>query len=216
MAQLFHPSTNTLSRVSIFGALFFIAAIIALGAIIVRSPYITEAGVIRNQPVPFSHRHHVADDGIDCRYCHWSVEFAPSAGMPSTSTCMNCHAYLWNDSPALQPVIESYRTGKPIAWTRVHDLPDYAYFDHSIHVAKGIGCTTCHGQVNDMPLMWREAPLSMEWCLECHRAPEKFVRPREAVFRSDWDPPKEQLELGRLLVKEYNIQSKMSCSVCHR
>jgi hypothetical protein len=216
MPQIFHPSTNTLSRVSIFGAIFFVAALVAFGAVVVRSPYVTEAGVIRNQPVQFSHKHHVTDDGIDCRYCHWSVEISASAGMPSTETCMNCHAYLWNDAAALQPVLESYATGQPIAWARVHDVPDYAYFDHSIHVNKGIGCRECHGAVDQMPLMWREASLSMQWCLDCHRNPESRVRPKEQVFNMQWEAPPEQQELGRMLVKEYNIQRKMSCSSCHR
>ncbi|MGH7828830.1 MAG: cytochrome c3 family protein [Candidatus Binatia bacterium] len=216
MAQIFHPSTNTLSKLSIFGALIFLAVLLWFLLAINRSSYVTEVNVARAQPVPFSHKHHVSGIGIDCRYCHTSVEESSFAGIPPTKTCMNCHSQIWADSPVLEPVRESFRTDKSIEWTRVHNLPGFAYFDHSIHVKKGVGCTTCHGSVDQMPLMWREHSLYMEWCLECHRAPERFVRPRELVFSMDWRPPANQLEVGRKLVKEYNIQSKTSCSVCHR
>jgi hypothetical protein len=184
--------------------------------VITRSSYVTEAGVARAQPVPFSHKHHVGDNGIDCRYCHTSVETSSFAGIPSTKICMNCHSQIWADSPTLEPVRESFRTGKSIEWTRVHNLPGFVYFDHSIHVKKGVGCTTCHGQVDQMPLMWRENSLYMEWCLECHREPERFVRPRGFVFSVSWQPPPDQSALGRRLVQEYKIQRMTSCSVCHR
>jgi hypothetical protein len=216
MAQIFHPSTNTFSRLSIFGALFLLAALAWLVAAINRSPYMTRAGVTRAQPVPFSHKHHVQGLGIDCRYCHTSVEEAAFAGLPPTKTCMTCHAQIWADSPMLEPVRESFRTGQAIAWTRVHDVPDFVYFDHSIHVKKGIGCVTCHGRVDQMPLMWQEHSLQMEWCLGCHRAPERFVRPRSQVFTMDWEPPSYQRALGQQLVQEYHIQRLTSCSVCHR
>ena len=216
MPQAFHPSMNTISRVSIFGALGFIAAILWLVNAWVRSPYATEAGVVRTQPVPFSHKHHVGDAGLDCRYCHQSVEHSSFAGIPATEVCMKCHSHLHADSSILEPVRESFRTGRPLEWTRVHDLPDYAYFDHSIHVAKGIGCSTCHGPVDEMPLMWREHTLHMEWCLECHREPERFVRPRGEVFNMNYEPPEDQLALGKKLVEEYGISKKTDCSVCHR
>lgn len=216
MPQIFHPSFNTISRVSIFGAVGFIAAAIALVWFVMRSPYITQAGVIKPQPVPFSHQHHVGDVGLDCRYCHTSVEDSSFAGIPPTETCMGCHSQLFTDSELLAPVRESYATGKPLEWTRVHDIPDFAYFNHSIHVAKGIACATCHGRVDRMPLMWREVTLHMEWCLECHRDPAKFVRGREAVFAMDWVPPEGRPDIGRELVDAYHIQSKTSCSVCHR
>ncbi len=219
MAQIFHPSTNTIFRLSIFGGGILLAALVMALAEINRSSYVTEVGVARLQPVPFSHKHHVADDGIDCRYCHTSVEDTAFAGLPPTQTCMNCHSQIWADSPILEPVRESLRTGKAIQWTRVHNLPGYVYFDHSIHVKKGIGCSTCHGRVDEMPLTWRQHSLYMEWCLECHRAPERFVRPRRYVFSMDWQPPEDQLTLGRKLVKEYKIQSARfltSCSTCHR
>jgi hypothetical protein len=216
VAQIFHPSTNTISKVSIFGgAIFFVALVSALAAIN-RSSYVTEVGVARDQPVQFSHKHHVSDAGIDCRYCHTSVEQSSFAGIPSTKICMSCHTQIWAESPILEPVRESFRTGKSLEWTRVHNLPGFVYFDHSIHVHKGVGCTTCHGRVDQMPLMWRENTLYMEWCLECHRNPERFVRPREQVFNMDWQPPSDQIVLGQKLMQQYKIESLTSCSVCHR
>jgi len=216
MAQIFHPSTNTISRLTIFGGIALICALVAALAAVNESSYITEVGVARDQPVPFSHKHHVMDDGIDCRYCHTSVEDSSFAGIPPTKTCMNCHSQIWAESPVLEPVRESFRTGKSIQWTRVHNLPGFVYFDHSIHIHKGIGCSTCHGRVDRMPLMWREHTLYMHWCLDCHREPEKFVRPREFVFSMDYQPPVDQIALGRKLVEEYKIQKLMSCSTCHR
>lgn len=219
MSQIFHRSTNTISRLTIFGAVFIIAGAIWVIDEMNRSPYVTQAGVVRDQPVPFSHKHHVGDAGIDCRYCHTSVETSATAGIPPTRTCMNCHSQLFAQSPILEPVRESFRSDRPIKWTRVHDLPDFAYFDHSIHVAKGVGCSTCHGNVDQMPLMRQTASLQMEWCLACHRQPELFVRPRDRVFDVGWKPPANQFEEGLKLVKEYKIQSAAlltSCSTCHR
>lgn len=216
MPQIFHPSMNTLSRVSIFGAVFFLGGLLLIVMMVVRSPYVTGAGVIREQPVPFSHKHHVGDIGLDCRYCHAGVEDSAVAGIPPTQTCMNCHSQLFVDSPMLAPVRDSFRTGEPLRWTRVHDLPDFAYFDHSIHVHKGIGCTTCHGPVNNMPLMWRQNTLLMEWCLECHREPGKNVRPRDKVFDVNWKAEDLSEDERRQLVKQYHVQSKVNCSVCHR
>lgn len=216
MAQIFHRSTNTISRVSLFGGVAIILVLVATLAAINRSSYVTEVGVARSQPVQFSHKHHVSDDGIDCRYCHTSVEESSFAGIPSTKICMNCHTQIWAESPILAPVRESFRTGKSLEWTRVNNLPGFVYFDHSIHVHKGVGCVTCHGRVDQMPLMWRENTLYMEWCLECHRNPERFVRPREQVFSMDWQPPSDQIALGQKLVQQYKIESLTSCSVCHR
>ena len=216
MAQIFHRSTNTISRVSVFGGAAVVVVLVATLAAINRSSYVTEVGVARSQPVQFSHKHHVSDDGIDCRYCHTSVEESSFAGIPSTKICMNCHTQIWAESPILEPVRESFRTGKSLEWTRVHNLPGFVYFDHSIHVHKGVGCTTCHGRVDQMPLMWRENTLYMEWCLECHRNPAQFVRPREQVFNMDWQPPADQITLGQKLVQQYKIESLTSCSVCHR
>ena len=216
MSQIFHRSANTISRVSIFGAVFIVAALLVLFAAVNRSPWVTEARVAREQPIQFSHERHVAGNGIDCRYCHTSVEDSRFAGIPPTKTCMNCHAEIFANSPYLEPVRASFTSNMPIRWTRVHDLPDFVYFDHSIHVAKGVGCTTCHGQVDRMPLTWQENTLQMEWCVDCHRNPERFVRPREAVFSVEYQPPPDQAELGKRLVAEYHIQKLTSCSTCHR
>ena len=166
MSQIFHRSTNTISRVTIFGAIFIIAALLTVALMINRSGYVTQAYVPREQPVPFSHQHHVGGIGIDCRYCHTTVEISNSANIPPTKICMNCHSQIWAASPTLEPVRESFRKDKSIPWIRVHDLPDYAYFNHSIHVNKGVGCSTCHGRVDRMPLVWQHASLQMEWCFE--------------------------------------------------
>ncbi len=215
MPQVFHRSTNTVAKVSLFGAVFFVAGLGWVFATLDRSSYNTGKGVTLAQPVPFSHDHHVVALGIDCRYCHTSVERAAFAGVPPTATCINCHKLIWNDSPMLEPVRESFADGSPIRWTRVNDLPDFVYFDHSIHVAKGIGCASCHGRVDRMPLLYRAESLQMEWCLSCHRHPERFVRPRSEVFNLAWEA-EDQDELGPRLVAEYGIESKTSCSTCHR
>lgn len=216
MAQIFHRSTNTFAKVSIFGAVFIVAAIGWLINELQRSSYVTEVNVAREQPVQFSHKHHVGGLGLDCRYCHTSVENSSFAGVPPTKTCMNCHSQIWNDSPELEPVRASFRNDQSIQWIRVNDLADFVFFNHSIHVAKGMGCQTCHGQVDQMPLTWREKTLQMEWCLECHREPERFVRPKSEVFNMSYKPPSNQMELGARLVKEYKIRKLDSCSVCHR
>ncbi|HEY5543021.1 MAG TPA: cytochrome c3 family protein [Candidatus Binatia bacterium] len=219
MPQIFHRSTNTISRLSIFGAVFLLLGLLWLIAAINRSSYVTDQDVAREQPVPFSHEHHVAGLGIDCRYCHTSVETSAFAGIPSTSICMNCHSQIWSASDVLRPVRDSFQNGTPIRWTRIHNLPDFTYFNHAIHVQKGVGCYTCHGPVDRMPLMRQEHSLQMEWCLGCHRQPEQFLRPREEVFNMSWQPAGEQITLGRKLMKEYNIKSAAvltSCSTCHR
>ena len=219
MSQNFHRSTNTLSRLSIYGFVFIVAALGWAVLEINRSSYVTEVNDARTQPVPFSHKHHVSGLGIDCRYCHTSVETSAVAGIPPTKTCMNCHAQIWTNAEMLEPVRASFRENKSLEWTKVHDLPDFAYFNHSIHISKGMGCTTCHGQVDQMPLVWKTQSLQMEWCLACHRMPEKFVRPKSEVFNVKWQPPANQLEVGKQLVKEYKIRSvdvMTSCSTCHR
>ena len=216
MPQIFDRSANFLSKASLAGLLIFVGGLLGLVMAFGRSSYVTRANEFIEQPIQFSHAHHVGDDGIDCRYCHTSVETSAFAGIPPTKTCMNCHSQIFSTSAFLEPVRASFRTGQSIHWNRVHDLPDFVYFNHSIHIAKGVGCTTCHGQVDRMPLMWREKSLQMEWCLDCHREPEKYVRPREAVFRVDYEPPANQAELGKRLVAEYQIQKLTSCSTCHR
>jgi hypothetical protein len=216
MSQIFHPSTNTISKLSIFGAVFFLGGSLWVLAEMNRSSYMTQTFVPRNQPVPFSHKHHVAGLGIDCRHCHTTVEDSAFAGIPPTKTCVNCHSQIWKDSPMLEPVRASFRNDESIEWTRVHDLPDFVYFNHSIHVKKGIGCESCHGRVDQMPLVWKANTLQMEWCLNCHRHPERSVRPREEVFTMGWEPPADDPGLGERLMKEYNIRRATDCSVCHR
>ena len=230
--QIFHHSTNTISRVSIYGAVFIAALLGGVLYAIELSPIYTRVNEAREQPVPFSHKHHAGELGIDCRYCHTTVEKSSFAGIPPTQTCMTCHSQIWTNAPMLEPVRASYRDDKSIAWTRVNALPDFVYFDHSIHVSKGIGCTTCHGQVAEMPLTWKANTLYMEWCLDCHRAPEKNLRPRDQVFNMRYEQPSsdkpvvldgriytDQLSLGTDLVKKYKLRTVTditSCSTCHR
>lgn len=215
MSQIFKPSTNTLAKVTLFGAIFFLLLSVWILVSLNRSAYATRQTIIRAQPVPFSHDHHTEAMGISCLYCHTSVEESAFAGVPPTATCMNCHKLIWNDSPMLEPVRESFRSGEPIQWTRVNDLPDFVYFNHSIHVAKGVGCATCHGRVDKMPLLRQAVSLQMEWCLDCHRTPQDFVRPRSEIFNMEWEA-EDQATLGAKLVEEYEIESLLSCSVCHR
>ena len=216
MSQIFQRSANTLSKVSLFGALAVVGSLLLLVMVLGRSSYATRQQEIIEQPIQFSHLHHVLDDGIDCRYCHTSVETSAFAGIPPTKTCMNCHSQIFNTAPILEPVRASFRNDTPLRWVRVHDLPDFVYFNHSIHVKKGMGCETCHGRVDQMPLMLQQSSLQMEWCLECHRAPEKYVRPRSEITTMGYRPPVPQAELGPQLVQEYGIKSLTSCSTCHR
>jgi hypothetical protein len=219
MSQVFHRSTNTISRVTIFGAVFIVIAAGWLLDRLSRSAYVTQQHTARVQPVPFSHKHHVGGEGFDCRYCHTSVERSAFAGIPSTKTCMNCHSQIWSDSPMLERVRDSYKTGQPLEWTRVHDLPEFVYFNHSIHVNKGVGCSSCHGRVDQMPLTWQENTLLMEWCMGCHRDPTPNLRPKSEIFNMSWTPPPDQSEQGARLAKEYGIQPTkvlISCSTCHR
>lgn len=219
MPQIFHRSTNTLSRISIFGALLFMLGFLWLLGVIFRSSYVTHVGVEVEQPVQFSHQHHVGGLGIDCRYCHVAVETSAFAGVPPTEVCMNCHRQIWADSDMLRPVRESFESNVPIPWRRVHDLPDFAYFNHSIHIQKGVGCVTCHGRVDRMPLIRKAESLQMEWCLNCHRNPAPFLRPREFVFSMEWQPEADEADLGLRLMKLYDIEEPWvltSCSICHR
>jgi hypothetical protein len=219
MAQIFNKSANNIAKISMIVAVVLAGVAGFAYTQIARSSYLTGRYLEKQQPVQFSHKHHVGDDGIDCRYCHSTVETTASAGMPTTQTCMNCHSQIWADSPYLEPVRASYRDNKPIEWERVHDLPEYAYFNHSIHVAKGVGCSTCHGQIDNMPAVYQENTLQMEWCLECHRAPEKFIRPKAEVYNMSYQPNDiDQTDRDKLKV-DYKIRSKemlTSCSTCHR
>jgi len=216
MSQIFHHSTNTIARVSIYGAVLIIALLGYAVNVVNQTSYVTEVHNALPQPVPFSHKHHVGELGLDCRYCHASVEISSSAGMPPTQTCMACHSQIWTNAAILEPIRASYRDSKPISWTRVNAVPDFVYFNHSIHIAKGVGCTTCHGPIAEMNITWRAQTLYMRWCLECHEAPQKFLRPRSEVFNAFYEPPADQEALGLRLMKEYKVQSLTSCTTCHR
>src|SRR3954463_10052820 len=218
MSQIFRHSTNTFTRVTIFGAVFILGfAVWALDRLS-RSDYATRATQAREQPVPFSHAHHVGGLGIECRYCHTGVETSRFAGLPPTHTCMTCHSQLWTNAAVLEPVRRSLAEDRPIRWRRVNELPDYVYFDHSIHVAKGVGCTSCHGPVDTMPLMRQAAPLTMGWCLDCHANPAPHLRPEGEIFAGHWSPPPDQDVRGAALIGHYGIRTGhlTDCSVCHR
>jgi len=227
MAQVFHKSMNSVARIVVFGMPLLFAGSVLGGTIIYRSSYITGEREVIDQPVPFSHKHHAGELGIDCRYCHTSVETSSFAGIPPTKTCMNCHQQMWAGSEMLGPVRESYKQNKSIPWERVHNLPDYAYFNHSIHIAKGVGCYSCHGEIDKMNLTFQDKSLLMEWCLKCHRNPGRNLRPKEEVFSMTWrretsPNPKtgkpwtteEILEHNKLKVRDPHTLT--SCSVCHR
>lgn len=202
--------------VAIGGAIgaLYVLGIITFGF----SPYATDVGYMPEQPVPYSHALHAGKLGMDCRYCHNTVEHTAKAAIPPTMTCMGCHANILPDSARLTPVRESYATGEPVRWVKVHDLPDYAYFNHSAHVNRGVGCATCHGRVDRMEVVYQVQPLSMSWCLDCHRHPEKYVRPVEEVTNMNYDNEltEDQLVVGRRIVEEYNLNPSTDCSTCHR
>jgi hypothetical protein len=210
---------NTVVRACILGTVLLIAGGVWGSLMFTRSSYGTDAGVVRVQPVPFSHEHHVGVLAIDCRYCHTSVERSSFAGIPETKICMNCHSQMWVGSEMLEPVRSSYRTGTSLRWNRVYNLPGFVYFDHSIHVHNGVGCSSCHGRIDEMPFTFQSPSLLMEWCLECHRNPERHLRPREEVFNIAYMQPGDQLSLGKKLITEYDVDDPTqitSCSVCHR
>jgi hypothetical protein len=216
MSALFSKRSNTLllAVLAVVGA----GAAGTIGGLLLywRTPYGTGQHEPIVQPVQFDHRHHVQDDLIDCRYCHTTVEKAPSAGIPPTETCLACHAQVWNKSPLLDAVRASWFTGKAIPWTRVHKLPDFVYFNHAIHVNKGIGCADCHGRVDQMAVIEQAQPLSMGWCLECHRNPLPYLRPLDQVTNMAWLPPANQAEVGARLAKQYDVHARVSCTTCHR
>jgi hypothetical protein len=219
MPQVFPKKANFIAGASILGGLLALASLLWAGLIYTRSSYGTGMGLAVVQPVPFSHQHHAGMLGIDCRYCHTSVEHSAFAGIPPTKTCMNCHSQIWVGSQMLEPVRESYRTNESLRWRRVYNLPGFVYFDHSIHVQKGVGCRSCHGRIDQMPFTYQQPTLLMEWCLDCHRDPAGQIWPREEVFNMKYQQPGDQRELGSKLVEQYEIkppQSITSCSTCHR
>jgi hypothetical protein len=191
MAQIFDRSSNALARMSlVLTGLLVIAVGVTLDEL-QRSPWVTRQGQRPDQPVPFSHKHHVQGLGLQCQYCHTTVEKSSYAGIPPTKTCINCHAQIWTNAQLLEPVRASWATGQSLAWTRVHDLPDFVYFSHEIHVNKGLGCSSCHGRVDQMPLMYAQNTLQMEWCLDCHRNPSKNLRPTTEIYNMAWEAPAE-------------------------
>jgi len=216
MSQIFHPSANIIARASLVGGILVLAVLGVLLYIVTRAPVMTGVGVAKAQPVPYSHKQHVGGLGLDCRYCHTSVEESNFAMIPPTETCMGCHAQVSVDSVALEPVRASFENNQSLEWIRVHNLADYVYFNHSIHVAKGVGCETCHGRIDQLAVVAKMETLQMGWCLECHRSPERFVRPRDAVFSMGWQPPPDHD--GLQLVTDYgiNVEQLADCSICHR
>ncbi len=216
MSALFSPRSNGIFRLVI--AILAGGAVATLGGLMfwARSPYGTGQQVQVGQPVQFDHRHHVKDDLIDCRYCHTSVDKAASAGIPPTQLCLNCHSQVWNKSPLLDLVRASWFANKPIEWVRVHKLPDFVYFNHAIHVNKGVGCVECHGRVDQMPAIEQFAPLNMGWCLDCHRDPYPRLRPLEEITSMTWKPDGDPAVVGRELAKKYDVRPRTSCWTCHR
>lgn len=243
--MIFRPSSNTLLRMGLWSLAVVPIVAIGVGILISHSQFNTKVGQAIPQDVPFSHRHHALELGIDCRYCHTSVETGPFAGIPPTKTCMSCHSVIWPDSPLVEPVRESWKTGKPLVWKRVNNVPAFVYFNHSIHVARGLSCNICHGPVQTMPLTWRQEEFTMVWCLNCHRHPEEFMRRvdpkvslREQVFNLYWklqaqsplspaekewatgkgEPPRDHGGNGRQVVRAAGVKTVelTDCTICHR
>ena len=221
MALIFGKSSNSFYRIALITAFFGFFGFWGVVYAVYRSPYTTQQNVPLPQPAPFSHKHHVSGLGLDCRYCHTSVEHSAFAGLPPTETCMTCHSHVWTDAPVLAPIRQSLATQQPIHWTRVNQVPDFVFFNHSIHVQKGVGCSTCHGPVGEMPITWKAHSLYMRWCLECHESPQKYLRPRDQIFNTEWQPPPDQIQRAEKLIAEYRIsltrlQQLRDCSMCHR
>jgi hypothetical protein len=216
VSQPFSPSTNALARLSLFVGIVVACGALVLGMTWFRTDYPNDVHIEVEQPIPFSHKHHVQGLGLDCRFCHFSVERSAAAGMPDSRTCMTCHSQIWKDAKVLEPVRKSFETNTPLRWLRVHRLPDYVYFDHSIHVNKGVGCVTCHGDVSQMPSVQRVKAFRMKDCLECHLAPEVNLRPQDQLFNENFKPA--TLEEGQRLSLQYHLshQSMTDCNHCHR
>ena len=229
MPQVFHTALNSFIRTLLHGPPILLAGGGVTGAAFYRSDYTTGAREVVQQPVPFSHKHHVSQLGIGCQYCHTSVEKSANAGFPPTKTCMNCHQQMWTSADLLEPIRSSYKSGVPIAWTKIHNVPHYTYFNHSIHVGKGIGCYSCHGNVDEMNLIYQSKTLLMEWCLACHRQPELYLRPKDEIYNLKWKAedvtnpdtgkPYDQLTLGKVLKEAHQVREAgviTNCSMCHR
>lgn len=216
MASLFPPWSDSVYRVALGGLAAAAGGSVLALMIYVRTPWKRFQDEPIDQPVQFDHRHHVQDDAIDCVYCHDSVMTAPTAGMPSTGKCMGCHSQIWNQSVMLEPVRRSWFSGTPIPWNRVTSIPDFVYFNHAIHVNKGVGCVSCHGRVDEMAAVYKVAPMTMGWCLTCHRLPEPHLRPISKITDMGWDPGDRRRELGASLAREYGVRRLTHCTACHR
>ncbi len=217
MPQYFPPIANALAKWTVIGGLIFTILLITTLTVFARTTN-NRVRVPVAQPIGFQHSLHAGELGLDCRYCHTSVEVAATASVPSTETCMTCHSQIRVGAPALQPVVASWEGEIPIRWNRVHDLADFVFFNHSAHINNGVGCGSCHGRVDEMDGIWKAKPMTMGWCLDCHRNPERFVRPRSEVFNMAYEPPANQRELGTELVEAYHIDTDKlpQCSTCHR
>ncbi|MBN1446367.1 MAG: cytochrome c3 family protein [Bacteroidetes bacterium] len=215
MAQIFPEWTNTLPGKIILSGGILVILVIA-GIWYYGSPLFTDVGYQPVQPVPYSHRFHVGELGMDCRYCHTGVEVSPVAMVPPTQTCMNCHAMIKTDSELLAPIRESWENGTPMRWERIHKVPDYAYFDHSAHVSVGVGCESCHGNIAEMEEVFLAEPLSMGWCLDCHRNPDPHLRSVEDITVMGWVAPDDQADRAAAIRKTRNINPPETCSGCHR
>lgn len=217
MAAIFSHRANLIARTVLFSAFALAAAGVAWWWLWPRTDYVRKVGYVIDQPVPFSHEHHAAGLGIDCRFCHNYVEVSANAGMPPTYTCMTCHSQIWTNADLLAPVRQSLAEDRPIVWGRVNNLPDYVYFNHSIHIAKGVGCSSCHGQIDRMPLTYKAATLTMDFCLDCHRNPGPRLRPKSQIYNTEWkrtaDTPSPQALLAAYHVPSRNLTE---CSICHR
>ncbi|MBA2919458.1 cytochrome C [Sphingomonas sp. MAH-20] len=219
MAQIFSPTADTWLRAILIALVLGTVGSLLLGGTVARSQYMTEVARTPMQPVPFSHKHHAGELGIDCRYCHTSVETSADAGFPATHVCMTCHSQLWTNAAMLAPVRQSLAENRSLNWKRVARVPDFVYFRHDIHVAKGVSCFECHGRVDRMPLMFRAKAFEMRWCLDCHRDPAPHLRPQAAVLEADWTPPADRRALGERLMRLYRIKGPdelTHCAVCHR
>jgi hypothetical protein len=216
MRPLFPPWSDTVFRVCLVVAVSgVIGAPIAM-MLWVRTPYVTKVGDPVDQPLQFDHRHHVRDDGIDCLYCHYEAERSKYAGAPPTAVCMNCHSQVWQETALLAPVRESWFQGRPLRWRRVYQLPEFVYFDHSAHVSHGVGCVECHGRVDLMGQVHAATPLTMQWCLDCHRDPAPHLRPTAEITRMDWAPDRPRREIGDAVARDLHVDPPLSCTGCHR
>ncbi len=219
MAQIFSRTADTRFRAVVLAILALAIGSLLVAGVYARSQYSTDVARTPLQPVPFSHKHHAGDLGIDCRYCHTTVETSAEAGMPPTHTCMTCHSQIWTNAKMLEPVRESLANDRSLVWQRVIRVPDYVYFRHNIHIAKGVACVECHGRIDRMPLTYRAKPITMKFCLDCHRDPGPHLRPREAVLDFGWQPPADRKALEQKLMRLYDIHSPRTlteCGVCHR